>query len=297
MTIQPSHSNLEIFFAGLYANVEKIKDCLLFDNTNETYELCQYTKLDTLRFLVKGYDGNNSNKNPTFRLSNVIDLNDTSEGRVCIDFLNCCSSMPIFSYIFRDTRERYKPHKIVLSDTYVGSFSTAKDHHSMWKDYGDKSQGCCLVFDKTFFQNLRLYKVHYIDRRYLDPIGVKNCNNEITDIMNTIAESIVRQYEILKNQPAMLEKVISVINEIRFLFKTDEWDYENEVRLVLRADVNNTSYVDMTNGIPRSFLRVNNPISIKEIMLGAKVDRFENHAQHLLHCGVANVYLSASTFK
>jgi len=122
MSMHPTHDNFEIFFASLSANVEKIKDILAFDITKENHELCQYTKLDTLKFWVKGYNGDGGALAPTFRLSNVIDLNDLSEGRVCIDFLNCCSPMPIFDYIFGDSRERYRPHKVVLSNTYVGSW-------------------------------------------------------------------------------------------------------------------------------------------------------------------------------
>ena len=297
MSMSPTHDKFEIFFASLSANVEKIKDILTFDITKENNELCQYTKLDTLKFWVKGYDCDGGTLNPTFRLSNVIDLNDTSEGRVCIDFLNCCSPMPIFDYIFSNSRERYKPHKVVLCDTYIGSFSTAKDAHSMWKDYGDKSKGCCVVFDNEFFHNLKLYRVHYIDRWYLDPIGAKDCDSEIKEIIKRIAESIVRQYENLCSEPFLLEKVISIVNEIRFLFKTDEWDDENEVRLFIKADDKNIPYVNIINNVPKSFVNVSNPIAIKEIMLGVKVDKYENHAQHLLRCGIPKVYLSASTFK
>lgn len=291
------HDNLEIFFVSLSAYVEKIKDILTFDVMKEDLELCQYTKLDTLNFWIEGYKSDGSISKPTFRLSNVIDLNDSSEGRVCVDFLNCCSPMPIFGYIFGDSRDRYKPHKVVLNDTYIGSFSTTTDNHAMWKDYGDRSQGCCVFFDKSFFREMKLYRVHYIERRYLDLIGIKDCDDEITEIIRRIAEAFVRQYETLKTEPSLLEKAISIINEIRFLFKTDEWAYENEVRLVVKESDHHTPYTVNMGGVPRSFVNLNRSVEINKILLGAMVNKQENHAQYLMRCGVRNVLLSASTFQ
>lgn len=292
-----SHDNLEIFFVSLSAYVKKIKDILTFDVTKEDLELCQYTKLDTLNYWVEGYKGGGSISKPTFRLSNVIDLNDSSEGRVCLDYLNCCSPMPIFGYVFGDSRERYKPHRVVLNDTYIGSFSTSDDNLAMWKDYGDKSQGCCVFFDKNFFRGLQLYRVHYIERRYLDPIGIKECDDEITEIIRKIAEAFVRQYESLKTEPSLLEKAISIVNEIRFLFKTDEWAYEDEVRLVVRKGDHHTPYTINAGGVPRSFIDLNRPVEINKIILGAMLNKHENHAQYLIRCGIENVIISASTFR
>jgi tetratricopeptide (TPR) repeat protein len=122
-----------MFLNELRASIKKIKEHSEFSiDDDNAPELCQYTKLNTLKFLVKASIEDDKIPNPKFRLSNVAYLNDPSEGQIFIDLLNHHATTPIFDDIFGISSEKSGQPlaEAHLNDVYIGSFSTAKKQAS-----------------------------------------------------------------------------------------------------------------------------------------------------------------------
>ena len=81
------------------------------------------------------------------------------------------------------------------------------------------------------------------------------------------------------------------------MFKCDDYLYEDEVRLILRDDKINKPFVDRSTDVPKIFINVDNPVVLKEVILGAKVENPSAVAQFLLFSGVKKVTLSGITFR
>lgn len=298
---------------NLQAAIQKIKENSEFSiDGKNTSELCQYTKLNTLKFLVK--TGSEEDKTPgKLRLSNVVYLNDPSEGQVFIDLLNSHKSIQstptsLFNELFGRSIERDEQTltQIHSYDVYISSFSTAKNKLPLWTLYGDNSNGCCMVFDKTFFtssrkqidpsqsnkyeQDLTLYKVHYCNKSF------ESINEDIKPLIENIADILLQLQKIIKLNVELFQWVVNNLEEIRFLFKSDDYQYENEVRLILRGGVTRP-IVDRTTDVPKLYINIDKQVVFKEIILGAKVENPSAIAQFLLFAGIKNVTLSGITFR
>lgn len=303
--------DFRIFLNELRMSIKKIKEYSEFSIDDDcSPELCQYTKLSTLKFLVKASVEDDKIPTPKFRLSNVAYLNDPSEGQVFIDLLNQCVATPIFDDIFGISTEKNSQPlaEVRLNDVYIGSFTTAKNKLPMWTLYGDNSKGCCVVFDNSFFispksqadpnnlkeyeQDIKLYRVHYYNTRELGHV-----DDEIMRSLRIIATSIKRWDKIVTQNPKLLSWIVNRLGEIRFLFKCDDYLYEDEVRLILRDDRVNKPFVDRSADVSKLYINVNNPVVLKEVILGAKIDNPSAPAQFLLFAGIKKVTLSGITYR
>ena len=219
--------------------------------------------------------------------------------------LNGFIATNIFDEMFEISTE-HKEHQLAevhLNDVYIGSFSTAKNKFPMWTLYGDNSNGCCIVFSNSFFTNtessgksyeqeLRFFKVHYINTR-----EICEAKNDIARLLKEIAIGIEHWYGFVKLNSKLLRWIVSRLGEIRFLFKCDDYLYEDEVRLILRDNKVNRPFVDRISEVPKLFINVNNPVVLKEVILGAKVENPSAPAQFLLFSGVKKVTLSGITYR
>lgn len=300
-----------MFLTDLQASIKQIKEKSEFLVDSESaLELCQYTKLGTLKFLVKAASEGNSIPVPKFRLSNVAYLNDPSEGEVFIDLLNYYVERPIFNESFGISTEKNAQSltEMHMNDVYIGSFSTEKNKLPLWTLYGDNSSGCCVVFDNSFFtnsrsqdglstqkeflQDIRLYKVNYYNTKDLS-----QTDDEIMRAIKSIATNLERWHGIVMQSPKLLKWISNRFDEVRFLFKSDDYLYEDEVRLILRDDRVNKPFIDRSSDVPKLFMNVNNPVVLKEVILGAKVENPSANAQFLLFTGVKKVTLSGITYR
>jgi len=304
-------ADFKMFLFDLLEYIDRIKIKSEYIIESEiASELCQYTKLKTLKFLVRAESEGSNVLAPKFRLSNVAYMNDPSEGQVFIDLLDHFAGSKICSEAFGVTINPKDQHfaEIHLNDVYIGSFSTEKNKLPLWSLYGDDSKGCCMVFDNSFFSNtrnqaeltnskeyeqvLRLYRVKYINVRDFDSNG-----DDILIALKNIALLIKKWKKVLTLNSSLVKWVINKLDEIRFLFKCDDYQYEEEVRLVLRDDAVNRPIVDRTTEVPKLYINVNNPIVFKEVVLGAKVENPTAPAQFLLFAGVKKVTLSGITYR
>ena len=230
-------------------------------------------------------------------------MNDPSEGNVLLKLLkNAVKSNAVNILLSDENVEENKLVEVPFSKVFIGSFSTAKNKLPMWTLYGDDSKGCCLVFDDYFFdkkneliesksnvddksvssQELILYRVKYLDIENLDESD--SIVGRIKKIAATldVLENLITKYESVKVW------VMALLDEIRFLFKDSDYDYENEVRIIIHAENSEIQVDDGKNelNIPRLYVDLQRKLIYKEIILGSKIDKPNAVAPFLLHSGM-----------
>lgn len=151
-----------------------------------------------------------------------------------------------------------------------------------------------LEFHSTANDNYPLYEVHYINMQTLEQplpgsgIASSPClappekklspssstEKELQDNLSAIWESL----QVLEGQMIHLSALSSAnvirsfvsdaLNEVRFLFKSSEYEQEAELRLICFAS---EAKLDENFDIPRLYIEVDKDIQIKDIMLGSKI--------------------------
>ena len=251
-----------------------------------------YTKLSTLNCLLveKGEE-------PKLRLWNSAYMNDRYEGGV-FNKLLWQAALDSEDDIVKEEKDSLKsyfsnsiyPIGQTDSNVYITSFSTEKDSFQMWNIYGDNEEGAAIMFEMDFFdiknsfQDLvwdggtdeyALYKVNYHSET----------QDKIKGDLNKICYHICRienrlcQLEVDKNQDTdnlfkSAQKEVRAfiadrLNEVRFLYKTQSYEYEKELRLIR---VSHKCKIDDKNFlIPRLYIDVERKIENLNILLGGKL--------------------------
>ncbi|MDR1699849.1 MAG: DUF2971 domain-containing protein [Lachnoclostridium sp.] len=261
----------------------------MFDYESEGKEICHYTKVVTLKHLIEYRNDKQSN----LRLSNVAYMNDPSEGRILIDILDGLSTKKIYSNLFglkkKSNNER---DELTLSNVYIGSFSTAINKLPMWTLYGDDSKGCCLVFEDDYFGKssynedstktsdtiLTLYKVHYVDINAPE-------TSELFNDLKKLAETIEAQADLIQTDSKIKKWIMNNMESVRFLFKCKDYEYEDEVRVVLHPKPYEIIVDDTSTLVPKIFAVINKKLIYKEVILGSKIEKPSEIAPFLLHSG------------
>lgn len=279
--------------------IRTIKKELVFETTENT-EICHYSKLSTLKYIIQKKD---RQPQPRLRIRNIAYLNDPSEGNVLFHFLKKTIKNDVYNILFdKGNPEENKLAEVPYSKVFIGSFSTAKNKLPMWTLYGDDSTGCCLVFDDYFFdkkneliesksktedrnvspQDLTLYRVKYIDvDNLIESDVIVKYLRRIASILDLLRE-IISRYESVKIW------IMTLLDEIRFLFKDCDYDYENEVRIIVHAEDSEIQVDDGQNelGIPQLYINLQRKLMYKEIILGSKINKSNAVAPFLLHSGM-----------
>lgn len=126
-----------------------------------------YTKLSTLKFLIKPNNLNgekenvnetttndqNKNTKPRLRLNNVSYMNDPSEGTVFLELLKQTNDgVKLLVDDLYETGNIGSRQKLTGKNTFLVSLSNNIDTSlPMWTQYTDDGQGACLVFNSEFF--------------------------------------------------------------------------------------------------------------------------------------------------
>lgn len=267
--------------------VGNIKKLLLFTDANITH----YTSFSAAKILVLGADSK-------FRLSEGAFLNDTSEGR------------ELFAYLDFDTATSKK--QLALSvlfnqKPFIGSFVSASKFNdlTLWRMYGkeekEEAKGCAITINPALLvealkkqlmpsgQNsvtpkdneaFSFYKVAYRaqDGQFILPGSQERDVQTLNGYMQALREKVK---EVLTKDTTTAEdrqNILLRLNEIAYLFKTDEYQHEQELRLVL-SGVGFDKKVDIGAAMPRVFIElVNIRAIIQKITIGPKVDRADEWA-------------------
>ena len=157
----------------------------------------------------------------------------------------------------------------------------------MWSTYGKGGEGCCLVInwreiaDKFQFE-IPLYRVCYINAegknrkstlRASEEGGFNN-SNKIYTLLGILKKKL-REWRNKANYYGYIFEVFSII---RYLFKSDDYAYEGEYRLIYSNSKDHSichtselKDIDVVNGeVPWLFLYTDFPISLDKLILGPK---------------------------
>jgi len=221
-----------------------------------------------------------------FRLSEGNLMNDPSEGVELLKYLGC--KFPI-------TNNENSESEIYFPKPFIGSFVTKdkNDDLNMWRFYGKENgteaKGCAITLKMTEFINdirnsmaqneedilkhksdINFYRVAYIEKES-KKFFIPNLNEEITTEIN---ELIIKLKEQVCNYSGTnLFSVEKYLNTIAFLFKRDDYENENEVRLVVQGVEFKKNY-DQNVTPPKVYIELETIDKIVEqITLGPKVDK------------------------
>ncbi|MGC4040850.1 MAG: tetratricopeptide repeat protein [Flavobacterium sp.] len=260
----------------------KIKDLLCLKKGHITH----YTGISVAKYLIL-------NETP-FRLSEGTFLNDTSEGTILFEYLK-----------FEATNQNNcGPHAFAFSKKpFIGSFVNHSKNNdlTLWRMYGkenlEEGKGCAITIDidelrdsikqklKTgnddikSTEELEFYKVAYLSNGKFTFSEAKATEiTKLNKLMNDL-ESEVTAYKAKDPKPKETLKIIELLNEVAYLFKNAEYQYENEVRLVIKEAIGFEKNIDLSFTPPKVYIELV-PILpiIKGITIGPKVDRADEWA-------------------
>jgi len=267
--------------------ISEIRQLLVFDERCITH----YTSLSAAKAMIL--------ESSPFRLSEGAYLNDTSEGK------------ELFKYLSFETPKSTKDGTIeenFIEKPFIGSFVADNKHNNLtlWRMYGKEAQieakGCALTIEREQFINsfkailnpvdkkesiisesgdkFTFYKVAYWDNEeFLIPGDI---NKDDLQKFNQLLKSLKDKIAELNSEQKY--NITQLLNDIAYLFKSAEYQYEYEVRLVVQG-VGIAKVIDKSNASdektspPRVYIKMIEIAPVLEkITLGPKVERADEWA-------------------
>lgn len=261
----------------LHHLMEQIKITLRLNRTQLRDHPCwHYTRMSTMQKLLLAQ----GEQQPKFRLSNVAYMNDSAEGESFGKLLEQYGST-------RKTLQAYGllpgsegPGDSGLRNVYLTSLCTADDYIYMWAIYADKGTGCSLKFDENFFDVKDSYPQGYIpfheeENSYpLYWIVYLTDEGKFKDRGRKLKQHLRRMSSLLKKiqrdmQGIPLSYITAMLDQVRYLFKYNEYASENEVRCLVV-----TRKCELAPGegdTPYLYTEIDKEIRLDEVRFGPKV--------------------------
>lgn len=287
----------------ILSKVQEIKNYLIVKNPSEL-EFGHYTSGKVLQKFLEQKDNNKGKYaiETSSRLNNVNYMNDPSEGKVIDQFLGVGVINQKLSL---------KP-----SPWFLMSLTTAIDQLTMWSQYGDRAEGVCLVLDSGDFSTVQgssgvewftnkktsinvnnddvegitqknteskdfIYRIGYLSKQDNKEFLLKKEHNSHLDV-DEINKLLIVLKEIvidINKESSLYEKVDECLEEIRYLFKSADYSYESELRVLkympLEPD-NSKIKIDDKGKYAKLYIERDNPIQISEVIFGPKFQNPEN---------------------
>ena len=157
-----------------------------------------------------------------YQMNDLIESNRIVFGRIVKDEL---SERELYA---EEEMNRYQQVSFTQDHEREGVDYLGFDLHTMWGLYADKGYGVCLVFDKN---RLRLQE--------------GDCSNDVK-YRNFIPE----YYDFLSKTKKGIQTEIWRRREELFFYKRKEWEYEQEFRVIRRAEnEDDDEYLDVSNAL------------------------------------------------
>lgn len=140
-----------------------------------------------------------------------------------------------------------------------------------------------------------LYQVDYLNS---DEIGKKNKSRKfLNEAASKIGEALSKLAPYLQNQQ-IRQITIDCLDQVRFLFKEDDYEHEKEVRVLKFVDKEDVLMAPTTEGyrVPHLYVNMEKQIHFKEVILGPRVEKVSEIAQYL-HNGINVSKVSMSNIK
>lgn len=224
--------------------IKKIKDVLSVKKDflkEKNIHLGHYTSIATLKILLENQnkeisgkdeimdnsirtdDTDNQNQNSCLRLTNSRLMNDPLEGKVITRYLD----------------DTYEQEAFLPSSIYMMCVTPNVDILPMWQQYGDNGTGAFIRLDNEYLNSIistskaDIYRVCYLDSE--GEVHVSHMDKEDEAKLKNDLEELRKLCEELKNTRSdMYPEIISSIQQdISFLFKTVDYSYEEEYRIVV----------------------------------------------------------------
>lgn len=261
----------------LHDTMEQLKTTLRLNREQLGENPCwHYTRMGTMQKLLL----NQGEQQPRFRLSNVAYMNDSAEGESFGKLLEQYGSTPETLQAYGLLPGGEAPNDSSLRNVYLTSLCTADDYIYMWAIYADKGTGCSLKFDENFFDvkdsypqgyipfheeknSYPLYRIVYLtDQGKFKDRGrkLKKYLRKIKNILKDIQQEM---------QDIPLAYITAMLDQVRYLFKYNEYAGENEVRCLvvtrkreLAAGEGDTPYL---------YTEIDKEVQLDEVRFGPKV--------------------------
>ena len=242
-------------------------------------------------------------------------MNDPNEGQELYKtFLKEAEKKELIYDVFQKTEELRTQNtrkKINVEFTFLKAFTENDDSLPMWIHYGNQGKGCCIKVNPRFFSNFindsdkeeknlgknpfddeyRLYKVLYLKDGALPSdadIEVKKLYKDFTDLFKYLCMQYTEYTDQLKELISC--SILKITNSIMYLFKNTDYQYEKEMRIVLRRSISDLERDDIdiqiTNPtekepIPKVFIYAKKPLEIEEVILGPKINEVNDFIPYI----------------
>lgn len=280
-------------------NIKKLLKYPLFldlekGGTRNSSEFVHYTSMDSLRFLIRKNEYGKDKmekKAPLQRLSNARQMNDPREGRVLFDLLE--------SDIDKLNEGDYSASPYYFASMAgLENDNKINDNLSMWNMYAGDADGICLTYSKSYIANLAkigiaIYKVVYCNGS-IDDISIKSDGiiknisvDELKKSLNKIKEALNVMFPDPLNQVDQRNKniVLSLLDPIRYLFKVDNYSYENEYRMLVNYEGHdNELIIDESQTPPRVYAYIKDEfLEYSEVKFGPNAQNIDFIAPYIKH--------------
>lgn len=261
----------------LHHTMEQIKTILRLNRAQLREKPCwHYTRMSTMQKLLLAQ----GEQPPRFRLSNVAYMNDSAEGESFGKLLEQYGSTPETLQAYGLLPGGEAPNDSSLRNVYLTSLCTADDYIYMWAIYADKGTGCSLKFDENFFDVKDSYPQGYIpfheekNSYPLYRIVYLTDQGKFKDRGRKLKQHLRKMSSLLKKiqqdmQGIPLSYITAMLDQVRYLFKYNEYAGENEVRCLvvtrkreLAAGEGDTPYL---------YTEIDKEVQLDEVRFGPKV--------------------------
>lgn len=279
---------LDEFVNQAYEKIESIKNFLKIDRNflqEKKIYLGHYTSMSTLKILLESQknkifqkmrnddsinneDLTSQDKGDYLRLTNSRLMNDPLEGKVITNFLD----------------SSYHQKDFLPSHIYMMSLTPNVDILPMWQQYGDNGEGAFIRLKNNFLEKIvsdsqaDIYRVCYLSSD--GEVHVSHMDKPDETSLKSMLEDLKKTCKKIKGsrKDKYPEVISNIQQDISFLFKTVDYSYEEEYRIVL-SDPDNLKFeieCKEKEGYPFPFLYTylsdvdNDSSKYSEVIIGPK---------------------------
>ena len=307
---------------GIFCLVQKIKKQLIVEDPSEV-RLGHYTSGKVLQILLQQTKKVKYSIQSHSRLSNVNYMNDPSEGKVLDQFLQMDSTFQQLSLkpspwflmslttaidklsMWSQYGDRAEGVCLVLNSYDFSKllFSSGIEWLTNRKNNKNSNNEEEVILRENREINDFIYRIGYLsnhdDKESILKSEYNSCLNaeEIT-VINEALKALKEIVEkiVINRESILYEKVDECLEEIRYLFKSADYSYESELRVLkympLEPD-NPKIKIDDSGEFAKLYIERDNPIQIKEVIFGPKFSNPEK-VTPLLHLLDKNIEFKQS---
>jgi len=193
------------------------------------------------------------------------------------------TGIPRWRFLHKETNE------VIPTATFIASFDTEPDILPMWVQYGDGAAGCMLGINSESISEPVCEIV------YDEPTALKFTKETIAILKEHYIET-----DCDINFDPLFKYAAKNLEIVRYLYKSEHYKHEKEVRIVLLEMLSRTMDEDnlrVGEPFPRIFVELTQAHRIKEVVFGPKATGIDEMAIALAKRGIEKLSKSSIKFK